>query len=200
MLNEAKLVALIGSSGIGKGFLKARIQEEFGSTFSQPRVFTTRPSRIDDLSNCKISLTKYQFDLGVENGEIIYPHKIFNKLDYEYGFAALDFKYQHDKFLLLELHPKTINNFRLDYQNNLLAIALLASKGILEKNLIKRGTDDLNSIKSRLDYVELEQSQTIQAYQDGYIDELLELDRFSDYTCLTIAVFGLINNFLKENR
>lgn len=190
-----KLIALVGSSGIGKGFLKQQICKKFSVHFSQPTILTTRASREDDLANFKISLSEETFNLGVEKGEIIYPHVLFDKPNYKYGFLYSDFKNNCNNFLLLELHPKIIKHFKQDYREDLLIIGLLSSELRLRKNLMKRETDKLDLI-NRLKYSDLERKEIIEAYKNGYINYLLDLEISNNFREVEYLVFSYIEKFI----
>lgn len=172
-----KIVALLGPSGVGKGWLKSCLIRKSNVDFFLPRIFTTRPSRKDDVANHKISITNSEFDSKVKDGDIAYPHKLLsNSTSYKYGFSLDDLNAYPSRNLLIELYPTILPDFKLKQRNNLLSIGLLANEHILESNLIKRGTETDFSLTAKMESAESEVRLLLEYYEKNYIDYLFSME------------------------
>jgi len=176
----SKIIALLGPSGVGKGLLKSYLIKQATVDFIVPKIFTTRPSRKDDLDSNKVSISQEEFELQVEEGTIIYPHSIRYSTGYLYGFSRDDLALYPANNLLIELYPHLLELFKNKYQKDLISFALLASKNRLKKNLMRRETETESSFNDRIKLGEEEEKIILNLNKLGYIDYLYNLDNLSE--------------------
>jgi guanylate kinase len=188
-----KIIALLGPSGVGKGLLKSYLIKQATVDFIVPKVFTTRPSRKDDLDNNKVSISQEEFEFKVQEGTIIYPHLIRYSSGYLYGFSRDDLALYPANNLLIELYPPLLELFKNKYQKGLISFALLASKNRLTNNLMRRETETEFSLNDRIKLGQKEEEIILNFNKLGYIDYLYYLDNLSEEVVkLKYKIFEII--------
>lgn len=134
-MDSSKIVALMGPSGVGKGYTKSLIVEEY-SDISQPIVVTTRLRRADDGESRRAGISIEEFEMGVEKGDILLPHRPFEDESTPlYGFDA---KSLNQPSILTELHPAILKQFKEATGDKLLVLAMVASPEFLRQAMLQR--------------------------------------------------------------
>ena len=155
--NINKPLMIIGPSGVGKDTFMQRIINKYPNIFIKCVSCTTRNPRENEKEGINyFFITKPQFKEMEEKGEIIGK---FEKYGNFYGTS----KYQlekissKNKIVYFDYNIETAINIFNQKKVEFNYIALLPPNiNTLEKRIRKRGTDDEESIKKRIDYAKKE--------------------------------------------
>lgn len=174
MSERETIVGLVGPSAVGKGYCKDAIKSEFGSSFSEPVVVTTRPKRATDGKDRQAGVPVGEFFGMVDEGVVLFAHQPFGEGSDWYGFSkkSLD---NNQRPLLTEVHIDNVEPFRERFGDRLFLIALTAERAYLEANIRGRGTEDESSIQTRLNAALSEVEKIHRLETDGLIDRVIEV-------------------------
>lgn len=143
------IISLTGPSGIGKGYIKEKIKEQW-PIIRELTWITTRPLRPGELnrnSNRKTVSTE-EFDNLQNSGQLVLSQQLYG---YCYGLSKSDLLQQKGIFYLTEFH---INNLlkASKWDLDIFSIALVPSSiSFLQERLERyRGTETSEEIKRRL--------------------------------------------------
>ncbi len=170
------IIALVGPSGVGKGYAKNIIRKNFPD-IKELFVYTTRKKRECDLKDRKF-LSLATFLLKKSRNEIIGAHKPFGDNSDWYGFSKKQINgYLNKKEIIItELHLDNIILFKKLFKNRLYLISLVASLDYLKYNLKLRNSENRNIIAKRLDCARKEISLLYSYYNESLINRIFELN------------------------
>jgi guanylate kinase len=187
-MNQPLLIVLTGPSGCGKTTLYRRFLKKIPNT---ARVITTttrlpRPGEIDHIDYHFI--TCEAFLKANENGEFLEYARVYNNY---YGISKSSLQNCEKKDLILSLDVQGAQTFKANFRttfpdSRLVTIFIIPeSLEILKQRLISRGTDDAQTIQTRLRMAETE--LTLSHYFDYHIQSR---DQMSDWRCLQYIYFA----------
>ena len=156
------LIALTGPSGVGKGYLKECLKEEFDLT--EPPVYTTRKKRRNENSSERIFLIQEDFQRRLKTGEFILVNKIYGNY---YGFHKDAFS--HSSNQITEIYVDNVNRFKKICPSALLIGLLPKSFNFLMYRLMKRKKESGEDISLRIESARAE------------LDKIRKRKEFFDY-------------------
>lgn len=180
MLSPSKypIVALCGPSGVGKSTLKARIREHGDLEFAEPVVATTRDKRPDDDRSRMAGISDDVFDLLINKGEIILPHRPFREINSpRYGFMRDSFV--DDSPVLTEVHSSILPNFRAHFEGRpIIIFGMLAARNTLSVNINARQADacTITDTALRLMMGQTEEEEVHAAHIAGIINHVVSCE------------------------
>lgn len=202
MINSSPLIAIIGPSGVGKGFLGDKIRE-IAPEVAVPSIYTTRLQRPSEKPSEARKFVGDSVFSALEMAElIVLSHRPFRRSDSpRYGFekkSLLD----PTRTALTEVHSTILKPFRSTVIHRpVLMIALTANKSVLRENIAERqGTfDDGVSDAERVLSAEQETEEIVTAYDAGVVDHIFEYDRsISDE--LTPRIVNIVDDFIGRHK
>jgi len=188
MSEKGKILGLTGPSGSGKGYAKNEILRAFPETFSEPVVVTTRQKREDDGKDRKTGLLISDFNILVEQGEIIFAHQPFGPENAWYGFERESLE-ESKKHLLTEIHIQNIKPFKDKFNERLLILGLIADQQYLIKNLEERGAQK-EDLENRIIAGIQEILEITNFFNSGEVDHLINLDEKTRDNLSNLAIIA----------
>jgi len=173
---SGKIIALVGSSGVGKNFTKQAIKNQFPE-LSELTIYTTRSKRPSDGLDRKTDIAIDDFLKMKKKGKIIAAHQPFGTEGDWYGFSReqIDKMLENNELILTEIHPDNISLFKELYGNNVFTIALIAEKEYLEHNLKLRDSETKIDRKLRLNSATNEIKTIQEMRKEKLIDIIIEV-------------------------
>ena len=171
---KRRVVALMGPSGIGKGYIKSSIKKFTELELSEPVVATTREKRPDDDASRQAGLSLEAFAERVQNGDILFPHQPFEDVGTPfYGFEENSL---NNSRLLTEIHWTILGNF-VDFfeRDEMLILAMTADTKFLFQSIKSRGFNS-EDIELRVEKSIKEIKQITKGHDRGSIDHLFEIN------------------------
>ncbi len=168
------ILGLVGPSGVGKGFVKAQINERFRNTFREPIVVTTRPKRLYPEPDRMAGISQEEFQTMYKLGQVLFAHQPFGANTDSYGFLATNLRDRSTK-LVTEVHIDNIVPFKDEFGNKLFLIGLVADEEYLSLNLDKRNSETPEDKARRLSASQREVSIIKAFFENGRIDHLVEI-------------------------
>ncbi len=151
---NGKLIIVAGPSGSGKGTLENAILERFPDIQFSVSV-TTRPRRKYEIEGEHyFFISKSDFLQRIQRDELVEWQEVYSKNGHLYGTlrSYIESVLVEGKHLLLDLDIKGGLNVQQAYPENSVSIFIRPpSVEALEQRLIKRGTDNPEQIRIRLE-------------------------------------------------
>ena len=146
------IIAITGTSGIGKGFLKDNLKERLGLT--DPPWYTTRKKRKGETRPDRVFVNETQFQKLTENGSLIFAQDLYGGDKYALHKSA--FK---KGGVITEIHIDVVSKFRKLFPNAILIGLTTNNVDFLKYRLKKRGDSQKEAAK-RLAAAERELAKT----------------------------------------
>ena len=179
MENKGLLIVVSGPAGSGKGTVTKRMlaeSDEFGFSVSAT-TRAPRPGEVDGFDY--FFITREEFQRKIDNGEMMEYNEFCT--GHLYGTLTSEALrvIESGKDLLLEIDVKGGLNVKRLYPDAVLIMLLPPSYSVQEERLRGRGTDDEESIRSRLERAKMELDM-LRRYdyvvynEDGKVEECIE--------------------------
>lgn len=140
-MNQPIIIAIAGTSGIGKGYLKDYLTKSM--KLSQPSVYTTRKRRTGETRPDRKFVSVKQFKAFQKSGKMIFVQDLYGD---KYAFNIDAFKKGN---IITEIHINIAEQFRKLFPSAILIGLTTNSTAFLKYRLNKRG-DPVNEMKKRL--------------------------------------------------
>lgn len=138
-----KLITLTGPSGVGKGYLKDRLKQQWPGCIRELPWYTTRPRRCDEIHrNDRIWVSEAEFSSLSTQGAFVVTDTV---ACHHYGLAGIGVP--NDVVALTELRSPLLDRIVCEY---VFAIALTATPAFLHERLVRRGTEGAGEIAARI--------------------------------------------------
>jgi hypothetical protein len=200
--NPDCVVALCGPSGVGKGFVKRRVQEEMPAVgFIEPVVATTRKPRNDDNASRMAGLDELDFNQRVLSGSLVLPHRPFRMPHSPlYAFQGESLGRRP---LLTEVHSTIVGDFRelLADNTRVLIVGFVAASSLLSESIgVRQGTfHDGVSASDRVALAGTECDEISAAHHAGSIDHVLAVREASERDEVQTTAVNIIRTFMETN-
>lgn len=146
------IIALCGTSGVGKWYLKQRLKKIF--KLVEPQVYTTRKQRKNEKQSDRVFIPREEFLRKQQNGEITLPQELYGNL---YGFDRKAFEGKQG--IITEIHVGVVKKFRQMFPSATLIALTTTNANFLKHRLRLRG-DNSAEAKKRIEKAEEEIKQT----------------------------------------
>ncbi|MFA6065082.1 MAG: hypothetical protein WCW44_04000 [archaeon] len=146
------IIAITGTSGIGKGFLKDNLKERLGLT--DPPWYTTRKKRKGETRPDRVFVNEPQFQKLIENGSLIFAQNLYGGDKYALHKSAFE-----KGGVITEIHIDVVDKFRKLFPNAILIGLTTNNIDFLKYRLKKRGDSQKEAAK-RLAAAEKELAKT----------------------------------------
>lgn len=149
---EKKIIILTAPSGAGKTTIKTRLLKEMADQLSFSVSATTRKVRAGERDGIDYNfIGESAFTENIENGQFIEWEMVYPGMYYGTSIDEINRIWEEGKTPLLDIDVKGALNVKKIYGNQVLAIFIEPpSIEVLEKRLIKRGTDSEANITMRV--------------------------------------------------
>jgi len=127
------IITITGTSGVGKGYLKDYLKQEFG--LDEPAVYTTRKRRVGENRPDRRFVSESEFKEILKQKGIVFPQKLYGD---RYGFDKNSFSKGN---IITEVHMDIAQRFRALFPNALMIALTTDNPKFLEYRLTKRGDD-----------------------------------------------------------
>jgi len=174
MVEHEFIIGLVGPSGVGKGYCKDALKNEYLDTFTEPVVATTRPQRPTDGVDRKAGIPLEEFMAMRDNGIVVLAHQPFGSGSPWYGFTVESLE-SGDKVVLTEVHVDNVEPFRKKYGDRVKLIALVADQDYLQRNLLSRSTESIEEAQLRLEQAIKEVEMIGGFLEQGLLDAVIEV-------------------------
>lgn len=175
MVEHKAIFGLVGPSGVGKGYCKDVLKNEYPDKFAEPVVATTRPQRATDGVDRRAGIPLKEFMLMRENGVVVLAHQPFGSESHWYGFTVESLE-SAEKAVLTEVHVDNVEPFREKYGDRVKLIALIADQDYLRRNLIDRDTESSEEAQLRLEQAIREVKLISDFSERGLLDAVIEVN------------------------
>ncbi|MEX0686611.1 MAG: guanylate kinase [Balneolales bacterium] len=152
-----KVIVLVAPSGAGKTSLSQRLIKDFPNlAFSVSA--TTRKPRDDEKDGIDYHfISPREFQEGIDNDRFLEWEEIYGGVRYGTPYSEVENNHNSGYFTLLDIEVNGALNVKKRYENECLTVFIKPpSLEVLEKRLKKRGTENEQSLKMRLDRARLE--------------------------------------------
>jgi len=203
MINQGKIFALTGPSGVGKGFIKQHIRTRYPH-LEELTVATTRGKRPEDGRDRDAGIPIGVFLERKNSGTIVFAHQPFGSEGDWYGFYAEQIKQllTEGKQVLTEIHTDNVGSFKTQFGENVRILGLVANRSYLEANLVGRNTETAEEQQQRLEKAVKEVELITQLADLGSIDPAIEINAENRETVAQLVLekmvelgLGEVNNF-----
>ncbi len=150
------IIALCGTSGVGKGYLKQKLKKMFKLT--EPPVYTTRKKRKNEKQSDRIFVTPKEFAQKQKDGEIVLPQELYGN---SYGFARKAF--EKTQGIITEVHIGVLKKFRQLFPSAIIIGLTADNLNFLDYRLRKR-SEKATEAQKRIAKAE-EETRQIKAHE-----------------------------------
>lgn len=203
MVNNGKIFALTGPSGVGKGFIKQHIRSQHPH-LEELTVATTRGKRLDDGKDREAGIPIGLFLERKNGGTIIFAHQPFGPESDWYGFCAEQIRklIAEGKQVLTEIHVDNVRPFKTEFGEQVRVLGLTANESYLKANLANRDSETVEGQQQRLSEGLQELGMIAQLVNEGLIDSVIEVNAENRERIAQLALekmkelgLGEVNNF-----
>jgi guanylate kinase len=163
---RGKVIILTAPSGSGKTTLANMLMKEFPIIRFSVSATTRKPREHEVHGVNYYFLTVDEFDKKVEQGDFLEHETFYNGTRYGTLKSDVEKQLKNGYFILLDIEVNGAKNIKDQFGDECLSIFVKPpSIGVLESRLRNRGTESEESLKIRLERVqmELEQADTFDA-------------------------------------
>ena len=170
-MKKGKFIIVSGPSGVGKGTICDRLIKELDAWYSVS--MTTRNIRDGEVDGINYYfISKEEFRKRIDEGKLL-EYNIYNDNYYGTPKDKVLEKLEEGKNVFLEIDVNGARNIKNIFPDALLIYIAPPSINELRERLISRGTEDMETIESRLKIAESELKQ-IDFYDYVVINDDLE--------------------------
>lgn len=181
MNNKGKLILFSGPSGVGKDTLLEVLYDKMPDLIHSVSA-TTRKIRDNEVNGKDYYfISKEEFELMIQSGNILEYTKYGNNL-YGTPKKPIDDWLKQGKTVILKIEVHGAKQIKQLYKDSVAIFILPPSIDILEKRLRKRGTEDEEDLRKRMEIAisEIEQSSEYDYVifndnLDTAVDEIIEI-------------------------
>lgn len=182
------IISLTGPSGIGKGYIKEKIKEQW-PIIKELTWITTRPLRSNELdynSNRK-NVSIEEFDNLQNSNQLVLSQQLYG---YRYGLNKSDLPQQERVFYLTEFHIDNLLKAS-EWNLDIFSIALVPSNiSFLQERLKKyRGTETSEEIKRRIESAK-EELKRIQVHSSVF-SLLIQISQDNESIVASVVIEAL---------
>ncbi len=156
-LNERGLLVVIsGPSGVGKGTVRRALFEMEGHDLVYSISMTTRPAREDEIEGEDYYfVSNEEFEQRIKDGKFLEYAKFVGNY---YGTPKdkIDEQLDNGKEVVLEIEVQGANQVREKAKDGVFIFIAPPNKEALYRRLLRRGTEDPNTIQKRMDKADRE--------------------------------------------
>ena len=156
-MNKGKFIVISGPSGVGKGTICNVLLKELNAWFSVS--MTTRGIREGEIDGVNYYfISKEEFRRRIDEGKLL-EYNIYNDNYYGTPKDKVIEKMDEGTNVILEIDVNGARNIKNIFPDALLIYIAPPSIDVLRERLISRGTEDLETIESRLKIADNELKQ-----------------------------------------
>ncbi|WP_261806846.1 guanylate kinase [Lapidilactobacillus luobeiensis] len=150
MSEKGMLIVLSGPSGVGKGTVRQAMVAKYGQQFKYSISMTTRQPRPGEVDGVDYYFrTREEFEAEIANGGMLeYAQYVGNY--YGTPLRYVNQMLEQGQDVLLEIEVKGAMQVRSKVSDGVFIFLTPPDLHILQERIVKRGTDDMATIKRRM--------------------------------------------------
>ena len=186
------IIAFCGPSGIGKGFIKEQLLQDY-SFVEELAWLTTRPLRPNEEQGNRIPVSLYEFNQFAEADELVLMQNLYG---HRYGLKRENLL-PNPRIRITELHPDNLKE-ALKINPAILAIGFVTFDLSLlyERLSILRNTESVAEIEQRIVVAKIEIETILQ--QESLFASVIEVTKASETLVFDQVLAILTPHLIKE--
>ncbi|MFC6315989.1 guanylate kinase [Lapidilactobacillus achengensis] len=174
MSEKGMLIVLSGPSGVGKGTVRQAMVAKYGQQFKYSISMTTRQPRPGEVDGVDYYFrTRNEFETEIANGGMLeYAQYVGNYYGTPLRYVNQTLEQGQD--VLLEIEVKGAMQVRSKVSDGVFIFLTPPDLHILQERIVKRGTDDMATIKRRMQTAR-EEINLMTNYDYAVVNDQVEL-------------------------
>ncbi|WP_461218944.1 guanylate kinase [Lapidilactobacillus salsurivasis] len=174
MSEKGMLIVLSGPSGVGKGTVRQAMVAKYGQQFKYSISMTTRQPRPGEVDGVDYYFrTRDEFETEIANGGMLeYAQYVGNYYGTPLRYVNQTLEQGQD--VLLEIEVKGAMQVRSKVSDGVFIFLTPPDLHILQERIVKRGTDDMATIKRRMQTAR-EEINLMTNYDYAVVNDQVEL-------------------------